>query len=194
MTSIHTLKHSETKLPKSRGVPLLFLGISPVSTSESPAVFSSPTKQAMAESLQILFIDGNDQDREYYVQRLKISSTVYAIFEAETGRQGLELYRSHSIDCLILELELPDMSGLEVLVNLAQSLRHPEVPVIILTRSNYLSLMELALLNGAYISLHKQIAAGDHLERAINQAVVAMPPDRKRGTFLNPLWGLTQSA
>lgn len=148
----------------------------------------------MAESLQILFIDGNDQDREYYVQRLKISSTVYAIFEAETGRQGLELYRSHSIDCLILELELPDMSGLEVLVNLAQSLRHPEVPVIILTRSNYLSLMELALLNGAYISLHKQIAAGDHLERAINQAVVAMPPDRKRGTFLNPLWGLTQSA
>ena len=148
----------------------------------------------MAESLQILFIDGNDQDREYYVQRLKISSPVYAIFEAETGRQGLELYRSHSIDCLILELELPDMSGLEVLVNLAQSLRHPEVPVIILTRSNYLSLMELALLNGAYISLHKQIAAGDHLERAINQAVVAMPPDRKRGTFLNPLWVLTQSA
>jgi CheY-like chemotaxis protein len=148
----------------------------------------------MSDSLQILFVDGNDQDREYYVQRLKISSQDYVVFEAETGRRGIELYRSHSIDCLILELELPDMSGLEVLVNLVHSLRHPEVPVIILTRSNYLSLMELAILNGAYISLHKQIAAGDHLERAILQAVAAMPPDRKRGTFPNPLWGLKQSA
>ena len=148
----------------------------------------------MSESLQILFIDGNDQDREYYVQCLKISSPDYVIFEAETGRQGLELYRSHSIDCLILELELPDMSGLEVLVNLMQSLRHPQVPVIILTRSNFLSLMELAILNGAYISLHKQIAAGDYLERAILQAVSTRQPGHKKGTLLNPLWGLKQSA
>ena len=148
----------------------------------------------MSESLQILFVDGNDQDREYYVQRLKISSPDYVIFEAETGRRGIELYRSHSIDCLILELELPDMSGLEVLVNLMHSLRHPEVPVIILTRSNFLSLMELAILYGACISLHKQIAAGDHLERAILQAVSTPQPDRKRGTFASPLCGLKLSA
>jgi len=147
----------------------------------------------MSESLQILFIDGNDQDREYYVQRLKISSPDYVIFEAETGRRGLELYWSHSIDCVILELELPDMSGLAV-VNLIQSLRHPEIPVIILTRSNFLSLMELAILNGASISLHKQIAAADYLERAILQAVSTRQPDRKRGTFASPLCGLKLSA
>jgi CheY-like chemotaxis protein len=148
----------------------------------------------MSEPLQILFVDGNDQDREYYIQRLKISSPGYVIFEAETGRRGIELYRSHSVDCVILELELPDMSGLEVLVKLVHSLRHPEVPVIILTRSNFLSLMELAILNGAYVSLHKQIAAGDHPERAILRAVAALSPDLKRGTFPNPLWGLMQSA
>jgi CheY-like chemotaxis protein len=147
----------------------------------------------MPESLQILFIDGNDKDREYYVQHLKISSPDHVIFEAETGQRGLELYRSHSIDCVILELELPDMSGLEVLVNLTQSLRHPEVPVIILTRSNFLSLMELAIFNGAYLSLHKQIAAANHLERTILQAVAPIRRDRKRGTFPNPLWGLEQS-
>ena len=150
----------------------------------------------MSESLHILFIDGNGQDREYYVQHLKISSPDYVIFEAETGRRGLELYWSHSIDCVILELELPDMSGLEV-VDLIQSLRHlrhPEVPVIILTRSNFLSLMELAILNGACISLHKQIAAGDHLERAILQAVATRQPDRQRGTAASPLCGLKLSA
>jgi CheY-like chemotaxis protein len=147
----------------------------------------------MSESLQILFIDGNDQDREYYVQHLKTSSPDCVIFEAETGRRGLELYWSHSIDCVILELELPDMSGLEV-VDLIQSLRHPEIPVIILTRSNFLSLMELAILNGACISLHKQIAAADHLERAIFQAVSTRQPDRKRGTFASPLCGLKLSA
>src|SRR4029453_11918576 len=105
----------------------------------------------MSKSLQILFIDGNDQDREYYVEHLKKSSPEYVIFQAETGRRGLELYWSHSIDCVILELELPDMSGLQV-VNLIQSLRNPEVPVIILTRSHFLSLMELAILYGEHAS------------------------------------------
>jgi CheY-like chemotaxis protein len=148
----------------------------------------------MSESLQILFIDGKDEDREYYVQHLKISSPDCVIFEAETGRRGLELYRSYSIDCVILELELPDMSGLEVLITLTQSLRQPEIPVIILTRSNFLSLMELAILNGAYISLHKQIAGADHLEIAIRQAVATRQPDRNRGTLASPLCGLKLSA
>lgn len=147
----------------------------------------------MSESLQILFIDGNDQDREYYVEHLKKSSPEYVIFQAETGRRGLELCWSHSIDCVILELELPDMTGL-VVVNFIQTLRNPEVPVIILTRSNFLSLMELAILYGACISLHKQIAAGDHLERAILQAVSTRQPDRKRGTVASPLCGLKLSA
>jgi CheY-like chemotaxis protein len=147
----------------------------------------------MSESLQILFVDGNDQDRKYYVERLKKSSRECVIFQAETGRRGLELYRTHSIDCVVLELELPDMSGLEVLVNLIQSFRHPEVSVIILTQSNFLSLMELAILNGAYISLHKQIATGDHLERAILQAVAVRQPDRERRTYPRPLCGLEQT-
>ena len=148
----------------------------------------------MAESLQILFIDGNDQTRQYYVERLRISSSEYEIFEAETGQRGLELYWRHSIDCVILELELPDMSGLEVLVKLLQSLRHPEVPVIILTQSNFLSLMELAVLNGAYISLHKQIASGDQLENAIRHALASRQRDRKRRTVFLPLRGFKQSA
>jgi DNA-binding NtrC family response regulator len=148
----------------------------------------------MAESLQILFIDGNNQTRQYYVERLRISSSEFEIFEAETGQRGLELYWRHSIDCVILELELPDMSGLEVLVKLLQSLRHPEVPVIILTQSNFLSLMELAVLNGAYTSLHKQIASGDQLEKAIVHAVATRQRDRKRRTLLPPLCGLKRSA
>jgi len=40
----------------------------------------------MSKSLQILFVDRNDQDRKYYVQRIKTSSPPdYLIFEAETG-------------------------------------------------------------------------------------------------------------
>jgi DNA-binding response OmpR family regulator len=35
-------------------------------------------------------------------------------FEAETGAAALELYEKHEIDCVILDIGLPDMSGFEL--------------------------------------------------------------------------------
>jgi len=72
----------------------------------------------MSHAVHILFIDGYSEDRDYYVQRLKTSSLEYVIYEAATGQTGLDLYRFHPTDCVILELELPDMSGFDVLSRL----------------------------------------------------------------------------
>jgi DNA-binding response OmpR family regulator len=38
-------------------------------------------------------------------------------FEAETGAAALELYEKHEIDCVILDIGLPDMSGFELIQN-----------------------------------------------------------------------------
>jgi DNA-binding NarL/FixJ family response regulator len=148
----------------------------------------------MSHALHILFIDGYPEDRDYYVQRLKTSSPEYVIYEAATGQTGLDLYRFHPIDCVILELELPDMSGFEVLPRVVPVARQPDIPVIILTRSSFRSLMELALLNGAYMCLYKSTSPGDLLDTAILQAISAVRLDRKNRIIPNPLWGLARSA
>jgi len=51
------------------------------------------------------------------------------ILEAATGRAGLALYRTHPLDCVVLEIELPDMSGFEVLLKLVRSAERPQIPV-----------------------------------------------------------------
>ena len=85
-------------------------------------------------STTVLFIDGRKDDRQYWVQRLKMSSPDYVVLEAGTGAAGLAICRSHRVDCVISELTLTDMSGFEVLVKLIPHARHPKIGFIFLTR------------------------------------------------------------
>ena len=45
-------------------------------------------------STTLLFIDNHDDDRQYWAQRLRMSSPDYVIFEASTGKSGLAICRS----------------------------------------------------------------------------------------------------
>ena len=67
-------------------------------------------------STSVLLIDGFDADRRYFADQLKHCSQDYQIIEAAGGQSGLAVYRSRRIDCVVLELALPDRSGLEVLM------------------------------------------------------------------------------
>jgi CheY-like chemotaxis protein len=99
----------------------------------------------------VLLIDPHKEDREYWTQRLNISSPDYVVLEAETGKAGLLLCGRGRIDCVLVEVSLPDMSGFEVLVKLVPRARAPEIAVIFLTRlaalkSTWLSPISLAII------------------------------------------------
>lgn len=134
----------------------------------------------MSDATSILLIDGNHTDRQYYAHRLQVSSPDYVIFEAQTGQAGLDLYHSQSIDCVILELGLPDMSGFEVLAKLVPIARLPEIPVIVLTRFSNQALLHVATMNGAFVALQKDATAGDHLDEVVSTALATIPRDRKK--------------
>jgi CheY-like chemotaxis protein len=136
--------------------------------------------------MNLLIIDGDHEEREYYAQRLRVTSSDYVIHEAATGHHGLGIYESHCMDCVILELELPDMSGFGVLVKLVPLAQFPEVPVIVLTRLNFLSLTELAILNGACACLSKNFSSCDFLHEIIRRATSAIRRDPKKMSFSHP--------
>jgi len=138
-------------------------------------------------SKSILFIDGHDKDRQYDAHRLKVSSPDYGFFEASTGRAGLDLYNSRSIDCVILELELPDMSGFEVLTKLVPIARRPELPVIVLTKFNNQALLEVAAKSGALVTLQKSTTSGDDLDRIVLKAIATVQRDGKKTWRLLPM-------
>jgi DNA-binding response OmpR family regulator len=63
----------------------------------------------------VLLIDSNANERAFYADGLKRCSPDYLKLEATDGRSGLDLYRSRRIDCVVLELALPDQSGFALL-------------------------------------------------------------------------------
>src|SRR6188768_1055532 len=102
----------------------------------------------MSDATTVLLIDDDPQYREYYAQRLHSSLANYDVVEARTGRSGLDTCARQPIDCVVLELDLPDMPGFDVLAKLISRPYRPEIAVIILTRFPNQFLLELAIKNG----------------------------------------------
>lgn len=133
----------------------------------------------MSPSPLILLIDDNQEDRDYFARRLLISSPDFKILHAATGQSGLALCQRHRFDCVVLELDLPDMSGFEVLINLVPRVHQPETAVIVLTRLANQYLLGAALKNGAQSALYKPMTTGDMLDKAILKAMSIVPKDGK---------------
>src|SRR6188474_3788010 len=106
------------------------------------------------DRLSVLLIDSKDIDRNYYGDRLKQCSSDYVIFHAADGKAGISVCETVSIDCVVLEIDLADMSGFEVLVQLVPT-RPPKIPIIVLTHLTNPFLLEMAVKNGAVAALCK---------------------------------------
>jgi len=122
-------------------------------------------------TISVLLVDGSKNQRAFWADQLKHCSPDYQILEADTGQSGLDLYRSRRIDCVVLELSLPDQSGFQTLVELVPIASRPHVAVIILTQMTHRGVWELAKQNGAYACLAKKFTSGEDLDKAIQRAV-----------------------
>jgi two-component system, OmpR family, KDP operon response regulator KdpE len=88
----------------------------------------SQTSPGATPPARILVIDDESQIRKFL--EISLRSQGYAIAEAASGRDGLELLATGGADLVVLDLGLPDMDGHDVLRELRQWSR---VPVIVLS-------------------------------------------------------------
>jgi PAS domain S-box-containing protein len=66
----------------------------------------------MNRDIQLLIVDDNAATR--YALRRRLENHDYRVLEAGTGQEGLDLIASQKIDGLILDVNLPDMSGFDI--------------------------------------------------------------------------------
>ena len=125
----------------------------------------------------VLVIDDNDEDRKYWCDALKHSAHNYTVLEAPNGQSGLELCRSQRVDCIVLDLDMPE-SGFYVLFDLIRDRTRPQIAVVILTHLLVPNLQEMAKHNGAQVCLVKQATSTQNLENAIQNAVAAVRSKR----------------
>ena len=71
-----------------------------------------------SSSATVLMIDDNPEDLEYWSKLLRVSSSNYSILKAQSVRAGLDLCQYQKIDCIVVDLDMGDSSGFEVLLTL----------------------------------------------------------------------------
>ena len=80
----------------------------------------SPPPMHSAGLWRVLIIEDERLDREIYMRYLQHSPTFQFDFaEADSAVAGIEASRTWAPDCILLDFNLPDMDGLEVLPKLA---------------------------------------------------------------------------
>ncbi len=79
----------------------------------------------------LLVVDDDTMNRDLMLRRL--SKHGYDAHLADNGKCALEWIGSHPVDLVLLDIEMPDMNGLEVLKTLRQTYSQAQLPIIMVT-------------------------------------------------------------
>ena len=115
---------------------------------------------------KILIVDDDSQIRLLLKDRLDASG--YQVFQAGNGKQGLKLIKKENPDLVLLDLQMPEMNGFEVLHHLNKE--SIEVTIVILTAHGTIERAVEAMKLGAYDFLPKPCKP-DHILLVVKKAL-----------------------
>lgn len=90
-----------------------------------------PRTRTTSKAIKILLVDDHTLVRSAIRQLLQSNSSLQVVAEADTGESAIDLCKKHRPDLVMLDIELPDLSGIEV----AKRLVHLGLPLKILAIS-----------------------------------------------------------
>ena len=79
----------------------------------------------------VLLVEDSDFIRDMY--KLKLSKAKIDVVEAVDGAMALSMISEHKPKLVLLDLMMPNVTGIEVLEELDKNKMTPELPVIVLT-------------------------------------------------------------
>ncbi|HBP87883.1 MAG TPA: response regulator [Nitrospirales bacterium] len=123
---------------------------------------------------RLFIIDDNPSDRSMYIRWIRRTAPIHLdIQEMETGEEALKAYESSPPHCILLDFQLPDMTGLDFLAKVHRSYQSSAVPIIFLTGQGNEKVAVQAIKLGAHDYFTKSTLSEDilwhHIEQAIDQ-------------------------
>jgi CheY-like chemotaxis protein len=143
--------------------------------------FSTPP--ALRTHATVLIAD--DEPSMRLLVRATIESDQYEVLEAGDGVEAWDMIRQHRPSVVLLDVQMPGRTGLEVLALIRSDPSLKSTRVIMLTAKALKADMDLGLTAGADLYLTKPFSPLDLLTRvdeALGQWQASMPP----GTLYSP--------
>lgn len=101
--------------------------------------------------------------------RTVLNSCGFEVLQAGNGQEGLDLFRTHAPDLLIVDLKMPVMNGLDLLSRLSDVIER--TPVLVISGEGGLDEAVKALRLGAWDYLVKPIVSPEVLLHAVDKAL-----------------------
>lgn len=123
--------------------------------------------------VKVLLVDDDPLSRRMVSAKIKPLGAV--VVEAADGVEAFELLKSHDIDVVILDLEMPRMNGYDLLGCIRCVSKFKHLPVVVLTGKEDRASLERALICGATSFLVKPLnwlAFGAHIAHLLAVARV----------------------
>jgi DNA-binding NarL/FixJ family response regulator len=127
--------------------------------------------------IRILAVDDHPMLREGIASLVASQSDMELVAEASTGREALDQFRNHRPDLTLMDLQMPDMDGIEAMVAIRDEF--PEARIIVLTTYKGDVQVLRALKAGARAYLLKGLLRKELLEtiRAVHRGEKHIPPE-----------------
>ncbi|MFT5354935.1 MAG: diguanylate cyclase (GGDEF)-like protein [Polyangiales bacterium] len=115
-------------------------------------VFSSheehvPDYKAQYQDSTVLVIDDSDDNRHLMSRRLRAAGL--KVFESPTGSDGLRVLSERRIDLILLDVQMPGMTGLELLGHLKRHPIHADIPVLVISAVSEVETIADCITSGA---------------------------------------------
>ena len=117
----------------------------------------------------IMIVDDSSPMREVIIKTIKAAGySTETFLQASNGREALKLLKDNWIDLLVTDYNMPDMDGLELLMEMKNDEVFVSVPVLIITTERREEFIEKFMAEGAAGYLKKPFKPEDIKEQIIN--------------------------
>jgi DNA-binding response OmpR family regulator len=111
---------------------------------------------------RILFVDDDTDALEMYIKAVSLADHKADV--ASGSLEGWELVKKNKYDLVFVDLNIPGISGFELIEKLAKDRRSKDIPVIVISAMPEHTQVQEVLKAGANLFLEKPIALVDLLE------------------------------
>jgi DNA-binding NarL/FixJ family response regulator len=117
---------------------------------------------ATARQIKVLTVDDHPILREGIAAVIHGEKDMFIVGEASNGREAIEMFRSKRPDVALMDLQMPDLGGIEAIAIIRQE--HPQARIIVLTTYEGDVLARRALKAGATGYILKDMIRTELLE------------------------------